>query len=98
MAGPGDVDADGCDEVVAGAPCTPTAHYLGEGYAALYSGSAGGIPALPSWWGRGAPDGRSCHGTSVAGAGDVDGDGKVEVLVGAPEWSGPLGTEGRAAR
>ncbi|MCK6526387.1 VCBS repeat-containing protein, partial [Myxococcota bacterium] len=85
VAGPGDVDADGYDDVVAGAPYTPGAYYHGEGYAALYSDSAGGIPALPSWWGRGAPDGHSYHGTSVAGAGDVDGDGKADVVVGAPE-------------
>lgn len=82
LAGAGDVNGDGYDDVVVGA-----SHYsddqLEEGRAYLFYGSPGGINGTPGWLVNG--DQRIMYfGTAVAGAGDVNGDGYDDVLVGAP--------------
>ncbi len=80
-----DVNGDGCDDVVVGSP--GWAGY--DGKADLYLGSPAGLPANPSWTFV-APDPLSHLGASVARAGDVDGDGFDDVLIGAP-WQGSTG-------
>lgn len=78
-AGVGDLDADGFDDVVVGAP----QHIFpvnGPGYARAYSGADGSL--LYDWTGVTVFD---RFGTAVAAAGDVNDDGHDDVMVGAPQ-------------
>lgn len=79
----GDVNGDGFSEVIVGAPNwwrTPST----GGAAFAYFGSASGLPAAPNWMGLGQGTYVAAqYGTSVGTAGDVDGDGFDELLVGA---------------
>lgn len=78
LAAAGDVDGDGLGDVLAGGP-----GILGSGNpgrAALHSGLDGSL----LWEGFGAA-GNDLFGTSVSGAGDVNGDGSPDLLVGAPQ-------------
>jgi len=83
VAGVGDVNGDGYDDVVAGAFWDDeAASYAGSIY--LYLGSAAGID--PGSETKVTADGGMSganFGWSVAGAGDVDGDGYDDVIVGA---------------
>ena len=81
VAGAGDVDGDGLDDVVIGAPYQSSTE---AGAAYLILGGAPGSASLSSaaaaFTGEVAND---QAGWSVAGAGDVDGDGLADILVGA---------------
>jgi hypothetical protein len=82
----GDVNGDGYADLVAGAPYA--AGYAGKVY--LFFGSALGLDApLLEMTGEAAHD---RFGSSVATAGDVNGDGFADILVGAPEEAGYLQT------
>ncbi|MBD3162792.1 MAG: hypothetical protein GF346_10405 [Candidatus Eisenbacteria bacterium] len=78
----GDVNGDGFDDLLVGAP-THDETFLDQGAAYLYYGSLDGIPTAPGWSTFGAAD-TSWYGYVTTGAGDVDGDGYADVLVGAP--------------
>src|SRR5690606_15084070 len=82
VAAAGDVNGDGYGDVVIGAENRS----IGEsttGRAFVYHGSPSGLSATPDWIFDGErPDARL--GTSVAGAGDVNGDGFADVVIGAP--------------
>lgn len=73
MADAGDVDADGVPDVVSGAPAR------GPGHAYVYSGADGRLLHTL----EGVADG-DFFGWAVSSAGDQDGDGHADVLVGAP--------------
>ncbi|MBK8675648.1 MAG: FG-GAP repeat protein [Cellvibrionales bacterium] len=79
VAGAGDVDGDGRDDVVIGLPKDdPSSDKKDAGAAVIYSGATG------TEWARLNGEAKGdWFGYSVAGAGDLTGDGKAEVAVGA---------------
>jgi hypothetical protein len=74
----GDVNADGYDDVIVGSPGYPA--YAGR--AELFLGSKRGLSAKPQWFIVGSGPGANL-GMWTASAGDVNGDGADDVLVGA---------------
>ncbi|MCP4003172.1 MAG: hypothetical protein GY725_03145, partial [bacterium] len=76
-----DVDADGYDDLVIGAPRFSNGQ-MDEGRVFLYSGSAAGLSALPTWTAEIDQPG-AFFGFPVGDAGDVNGDGFGDLVVGA---------------
>lgn len=77
VAGAGDVNGDGYDDVIVGAR-NYNYNQTSQGRAIVYSGLDGSL--LHSWRGYSS---EAYVGNSVAGAGDINGDGYDDVLVGA---------------
>ncbi len=94
LASAGDVNGDGYDDVIVGSPYY-SGPMLQEGRAYLFLGSASGLTVSPAWTGENN-QADSRFGVSVAGAGDVNGDGYADVLVGAVFFDGGETDEGRA--
>lgn len=78
VSGVGDVDGDGFDDVMVGAPADDN-NGINSGSAKVFSGVDGSI--LYSLNGDAAGD---RFGTSVSGAGDLNGDGCDDFMVGSP--------------
>jgi hypothetical protein len=78
----GDVNGDGYADIVIGAPDSD-ATQENVGQATLYLGSSSGLGASPAWTARGT-QANAHFGRSVGTAGDINGDGYSEVIVGAP--------------
>jgi hypothetical protein len=92
VSGAGDVNNDGYDDFIAGAPRNDVAGNA-AGRAYVYSGQTGSV--LWTFTGEGELD---YFGLSVSGAGDVNNDGYDDLIVGAArDWSGdPWAEPGRA--
>ncbi len=98
VAGAGDVDGDGLDDILVGAPTNDEGAYnAGAAYLILGS-SLGTNPEIDltvadyRFWGEYTQD---RAGYSVSSAGDVDNDGLADILIGAPgmapdadDWAG----------
>ncbi|MCB9672749.1 MAG: VCBS repeat-containing protein [Alphaproteobacteria bacterium] len=84
LAGGGDLNGDGYDDVVVSAPSWRGAVGDSEGLVQVYFGSAGGLPAMPSWtWASGVP---YASAGNVVVAADLNGDGYSDLVAGAPGW------------
>ena len=90
----GDVNGDGYDDVVIGAWAEAAPTYR-EGRAYLYLGSPAGLQTTASWTGE-SNQSTAYYGRAVATAGDVNGDGYDDVVVGSHYYDSPENNEGRA--
>lgn len=76
----GDVNGDGYSDVIIGAPSYPNYGWRGKVY--VYHGGPGGLAATPAWTYVGEKL-EDRLGWSVASAGDVNGDGYSDAIIGA---------------
>lgn len=91
-AGVGDVNADGFDDVIVGAYLYDNVE-VNEGRAYLFLGSGGGLSVAADWTAE--PDvADASFGSTVSAAGDVNGDGKADVLVAAQRYTDGQAQEG----
>jgi hypothetical protein len=86
VAGAGDVNGDGYDDVVMAAQGND--NFTGRVY--LYTGGPNGLGSNPIWIATGESAGSS-FGRSVGEAGDVNGDGYSDVVIGAPGYNNSTG-------
>ena len=91
----GDVNGDGIADILVGAPdydspLSPNPH---EGRAFVYLGTPQGPGLTPVWTADGAQIG---FGSAGASAGDVNGDGFDDIIVGEPDLLGGQFQIGRA--
>jgi hypothetical protein len=77
----GDVNGDGYSDVIVGAYQYDNGQ-TDEGRAFVYLGSAAGLATTPAWTAE-SDQASAAFGSSVATAGDVNGDGYGDVIVGA---------------
>lgn len=82
VAGAGDVNGDGYDDIIIGAYGNDEGPGDNAGKAYVYHGSSSGPSATPDWYDQGEADG-DLYGFCVASAGDVNGDGYSDAIVGA---------------
>jgi hypothetical protein len=90
----GDVNGDGFSDVIVAAVYYDNDQH-NEGRAYVYHGSATGLIASPAWMAEGDQDGAG-FGSAVGTAGDVNGDGYADVVVGAYYYDSGQWDEGRA--
>ncbi len=91
----GDVNGDGYSDILVGQERYNSNIFAGynEGRVFAFYGSSTGLSATPNWTKVGPQ--QSLFGTSISTAGDVNGDGYSDALIGAPQANGGQEGEGR---
>jgi len=79
VSGAGDVNVDGREDFIVGAEATNPGGRIDAGSAFVYSGADGAL-----LYQKDGMNGDDAFGWSVSGAGDVNGDGKADFIIGAP--------------
>ncbi|MCJ7549071.1 MAG: integrin alpha, partial [Anaerolineae bacterium] len=82
----GDVNGDGYDDLIVGARGFNS--LTGKAY--VYLGSPTGLSTTATWTGMGEATGH-WYGRAVGAAGDVDGDGFDDIIIGAPRYGSDAG-------
>ena len=93
VASAGDINGDGFDEILIGSP-DASPGILGK--TLLFLGSASGSETTEAWYASGMDLNGSSLGNSVASAGDVNGDGYPDVIIGDRLRSPSLTNQGSA--
>jgi len=88
----GDVNGDGFDDIIIGAPYYSNGESF-EGAAFIYLGSTDG-PSIIADFIFESDQSESSFGLSVASAGDINGDGYDDILIGAPDFDNGESDEG----
>lgn len=88
----GDINADGFADFGIGVPNTNVSGNTNAGEVRIYFGSKDGAPSTPTWTLRGDGAGER-FGCGLAAAGDIDGDGLGDFVVGSCGFS-PVGAPG----
>ena len=89
-AGAGDLNGDGFADIAIGAPLDNNTQYYDVGEVYVYHGSAGGPAASPTWTYTGS-DSYGYLGEGLDGAGDVNGDGFADLVIGESGWGSDQG-------
>jgi hypothetical protein len=94
LASAGDLNGDGFSDVIVGArAANDAAGHPFAGRAYIYFGTSQGLDATPRLL-DGRDGGGADFGSAAAGAGDVNGDGTPDVLIGAPNANDATGVQG----
>ena len=93
----GDVNNDGYIDVIIGAPTYNPSTGYDRGKVYLFLGSEWGVNTTPNWTAQGVvPAANGSYGISVGSAGDVNGDGFDDVIIGSDKYENTEIDEGRA--
>jgi hypothetical protein len=90
----GDVNGDGYSDVIIGSIRYDNGQ-TDEGRAFVYYGSSGGLSTSPNWTAE-SDQANALFGNCVSSAGDVNGDGYSDVIVGVYQYDNGQTDEGRA--
>ncbi len=89
----GDVNGDGYSDVIIGAPKFSSGQ-IEEGKSFIHLGTSSGIDSV-AFWTKESNQAYAHLGSSVSGAGDVNGDGLSDVIIGAPEYDNSFTNAGK---